>query len=171
MYSYMAEPKSHQELRHYATQIRCKFNLEKELFFPIVEFLEIMVNFSPNFCYDIFEDNEMAENIHADTDVVNHCIRIKRSVYEGACNGNGRDRMTIAHEIGHYLMISISGFKLQRSFGATLKPYEDPEWQAKCFAGELLVPAHLISGMDEHEIAIKCGVSLSAACVQKKHVQ
>jgi Zn-dependent peptidase ImmA (M78 family) len=31
-------------------------------------------------------------------------IILREDVYEGAHAGNGRDRMTVAHEIGHLLM-------------------------------------------------------------------
>jgi hypothetical protein len=49
-----------------------------------------------------------------------------------------------------------------------LKPYEDPEWQANAFGGELLAPSYLISGMSVDEVSRKCGVSTCAAQVQLK---
>ena len=107
----------------------------------------------------------------ADTDIRTGHIRIKESVYEGACNGEGRDRMTIAHEIGHYFTLCFCGFRLERNFsGGKIPAFRDPEWQAKCFAGELMVPAHRVKGMDAYEIADQCGVSYDAACVQYKHL-
>ena len=47
-----------------------------------------------------------------------------------------------------------------------VKTYSDPEWQAKCFAGELLVPAHLMKGCSAEEIVEECGVSYDAAKIQ-----
>jgi len=52
----------------------------------------------------------------------------------------------------------------------SIKPYEDPEWQADCFAGELLMPYHLIQEMSKEEIMQKCKVSFTAACNQSKYV-
>lgn len=50
-----------------------------------------------------------------------------------------------------------------------LKPYEDPEWQADAFAGELLAPSYLVKGLSEYEIQIKCGVSSAAARCQLRN--
>lgn len=164
MHDYIVEAKSRSDLRAYALQIRANLGMQDQLFFPVVSFLELMPELFPKFHYEIVDDCVFESNIHADTDILEHCIRIKNSVYEGACEGNGRDRMTIAHEIGHYLTLCICGFKLQRNFGnRKLKAYLDPEWQAKCFAGELLVPSHLVNGMDDISLVEKCGVSLEAA--------
>ena len=77
--------------------------------------------------------------------------------------------MTIAHEIGHFVTLCFCGFKLQRSFGNKADIYQDPEWQAKCFAGELMVPHHLTLNMSPKEISEKCGVSLYAAKYQYSH--
>jgi Zn-dependent peptidase ImmA (M78 family) len=126
-----------------------------------------MNEFFPKFHFEIVEDFELPRGVHADTDALNHIIRIKQSVYDGACNGNGRDRMTIAHEIGHYILLCVCGFKYQRNFtGSTIPRYQDPEWQAKCFAGELLIAAYLVKGMTPYEIMYACGVSMSAAETQ-----
>ncbi len=98
-------------------------------------------------------------------------VRSRQSVYEGACDGEGRDRMTIAHEIGHYFTICVCGFKSTRIFNEKRIPaFQDPEWQAKCFAGELMVATHLVKGMNEYEIAKRCGVSCDAAHMQYKHL-
>ena len=88
-------------------EIRRKLGLETALYFPVVQFLELMSEIFPRFHFEVVEDDELPQGVHADTDVENHIIRIKRFVYDGACNGNGRDRMTIAHEIGHYLLLCV----------------------------------------------------------------
>jgi len=148
-------------------EIRRKLGLVNVLYFPVVQFLELMSVIFPKFHFEVVEDYELPSGVHADTDVENHIIRIKRSVYDGACDGNGRDRMTIAHEIGHYLLLCVWGFKFQRNFaGHSIPTYQDPEWQAKCFAGELLIGSHLVNGMNPLEIADACGVSTPAAQTQ-----
>lgn len=172
MDSYKVEPKSRAEIRAYAHEFRKYLKLDKHLYFPIVELLDIMSDIFYGFSYEIVDDNELPLNVHADTDITKGHIRIKESVYDGACNGEGRDRMTIAHEIGHYFLIYYCGFRLERNFdGKELRSFEDLEWQAKCFAGELLIPAHLVGDLTPEEISEKCGVSFDAAKVQHKSMR
>ncbi len=167
MGGYIVEAKSRGELRDLANMLRNHLGLENTLWMPIVEILEILPEIFDDFSYEIVPDNELPENIHAETDVRTGHIRIKESIYERACDGEGRDRMTIAHEIGHYFTLCFCGFKLQRNFGQDNVPrFKDPEWQAKCFAGEFMVAKHLTHGMSPDEIAKSCGVSFEAADVQ-----
>ena len=171
MSEYVVEGKSREELRELACIFREIFGLKEILYFPVVEMLDILGEIFEDFTYEIVEDDTFPTNIHADTDVRTGTVRIKQSVYEGACSGEGRDRMTIAHEIGHYFMLCRCGFRLERNFtNKKVPPFCDPEWQAKCFAGELLVPAHLVWDMSAEEIVTECGVSYDAALVQYDHV-
>lgn len=169
---YEAEPQSREGIRELANILRKAFGCENDLYFPIVELLDILAEKDEGFSYEIVEDDAFPKNIHADTDITTGHIRIKQSVYDGACSGRGRDRMTIAHEIGHYFLLCICGFKLQRNYDekGKIQTCMDPEWQAKCFAGELLVPAHLVKDMSPREIAKKCGVSKDAAKYQYKKI-
>lgn len=171
MSNYMVEAKSRADLRKLARILRDHLHLSDVLYFPIVELLDVLTELFGDFNYEVVEDSAMPKKVHADTDIRTGHIRIKESVYEGACKGEGRDRMTIAHEIGHYFTLCFCGFRLERNFsGGKIPVFRDPEWQAKCFAGELMVPAHLVKGMNEYEIANQCGVSYDAACVQYKHL-
>lgn len=75
--------------------------------------------------------------------------------------------MTIAHEFAHFITLCVCGFRLARSFDDVPIPtYCDPEWQAKCLAGELMVDSDLVKGMSAIEISVACGVSLPAAKMQ-----
>lgn len=164
--TFKCEPLSRENLRNYAYQIRKELGLEKEYYFPIVEFLELMPEIFTNFTYEIVSDDELDYRKFAETDVENEKIFIKESVYDKACQGSGLDRFTIAHEIGHYLLLSVSGVKFART-SVKPKTYENPEWQAEAFAGELLIPHHLIKKSDTPETIVKkCGVSYSAAKTQ-----
>ena len=102
MTEYIVEPKSRQDLRNLTVILRKFLKLENEKYFPITELLDVLSEIFDNFSYEIVEDNELPFGTHADTNTLTGHIRIRESVYEGACNGNGRDRMTIAHELGHY---------------------------------------------------------------------
>ncbi len=163
---YASVPLTRRRLRIYARSIRRSLGLENELYFPIVDLLENLPNLFPDtgINYEIVEDDALPTNTHAQYDAKENVIRIKNSVYERACDGYGRDRMTIAHEIAHFLLLTYSGLTLSRDFGDTPVPvYQNPEWHAKCLAGELLIPKHLTALMHPYEVARRCGVSQVAA--------
>lgn len=167
---FACEPLSRRQIRDYTRHIREYLNLGSTLWFPILRFLEAMPSLirDDEFCFECVEEDALPLGVHAQYDMDANVIQIKESVYLGASNGNGRDRMTVAHECGHVLFLRHSKLKLTRSFDNNVPTYCDPEWQAKCFAGELLIPADLVSGMSASEIASKCGVSLQAAEYQLK---
>ena len=168
MIDYTVEPKSRNDLRELAEVFRKTLRLENSLYFPIVQMLDILPEVFSDFSYEIVPDYVLPKQCHAQTDIKTGHITIKESVYDGACSGNGRDRMTIAHEIGHYFMLCVQGFKLQRNFSNAVPSYKNPEWQAKCFAGELMIPKKLVKNMNPFMIAKVCGVSSEAAFYQSK---
>lgn len=164
---YVAEPKSRNDLRQMALGFRRSLKLDNTPFFPVERVLEIMSFIFPKFNWCIVDDDKMPAQEHANTDVIACTINIKQSVYDRACSGAGRDRMTIAHEIGHYLLLCEYGVRFCRNYdNDNSKLYCDPKWQAKCFAGELLMPAHLVKDLAAEEIANTCGVSIDAAKYQ-----
>ncbi len=170
MADYIVESKSRKDLRNLAETLRRFLKLENEPRVPIVELLDVFTQVFEDFNYEIVPDYALPSGVHAETDIRTGHITIKESVYEGACDGEGRDRMTIAHEIGHYFTLSFCGFSLQRNYShQKVKPYNDPEWQAKCFAGEFMVPHHLTNDMSPDEIVEACGVSYDAASYQYNH--
>ena len=112
----MVEAKSRKDIRSLVRNFRRYFNLDDCLYFPITALLDILTEVFPGYNYEIVYDNELSADTHADTDITTGNIRIKQIVYDRACAGEGRDRMTIAHEIGHYFMLKFCGFKLERNF-------------------------------------------------------
>ena len=107
-------------------------------------------------------------NNHGLTDPRTGKIFIREDVYEGACHGIGRDRMTLAHELGHFLLHDGIALGLARVGNDEHVPtYCDPEWQASAFAAEFLMDHDIIRLMTPEEVAEKCGVSLQAARFQK----
>lgn len=161
---YQAEPLKRIQLRTVAKQIRTLIGLEKTINFPVMVFLElIMPLLYKDFHYEILPKSAFPLKKHADTDIVHHVIRIREDVYYRAVDGFGRDRMTVAHEIAHYILLVVCGVQFARTFGPSTVRYEDPEWQAKALAGELLCPYHLIGNMKPTQIIRKCGVSEAAA--------
>lgn len=160
------EPKSRLELRALAHSIRSFLNIEPDDYFPAVEVLEVLQFFVPDAYFEIVPVSDLPQNTHAYTNISKKSIVIREDVYDGACKGNGRDRMTIVHEFAHFFMLCFFGFKLTRSFGQSIKAYCDPEWQAKCLAGELMMDSRAIAGMDASTVVEKYGVSEDAAIMQ-----
>lgn len=111
--------------------------------FPIVRLLE---NLAAN---DIVELEYHSEADMGDalgrTYPDQNLILIREDVYletgDPDMDKRGRARFTFAHEFGHFLIHR--GVSFARSFARGTVQHqedEDSEWQANCFAGELLVP-------------------------------
>ncbi|MCQ2381321.1 MAG: ImmA/IrrE family metallo-endopeptidase [Acidaminococcaceae bacterium] len=168
---YCADGMSRKKLRECAKSIRKFLGLEKQIYFPVVELLDILaVKLGNEFKYEIIEDDELPPEQHACTDVINGIVKIKESVYLGANNGNGRDRMTITHELAHFFLIAGFGVNLYQIMGnRQIPPYKSPEWQAKCLAAELMISKDLVGDLSVFDIEIQCGVSHQAAEIQYDH--
>jgi hypothetical protein len=158
-------PISRSKIRSIAHALRSHLQWE-EPSFPIVEVMEhILPDLLSGYELQICDADELGVN-HGLTSPDENIVRIREDVYNRACEGAGRDRMTMAHELGHLI--------LHRDIGmARLPPdsvipvYMDSEWQANCFGGELLICAtHIHICGDVTEIANCFGVSTQAASTQ-----
>lgn len=163
-----AKPLSRWDIRADARMIRKIEGSEFALYFDILHFMEVTLpDIVPDFVFCIGDLDEMG-NAQGLTYPNSGIVKIRQDVYEGAVRGNGRDRLTIAHELFHLLKHEDHNITFARvDKRDSIKAYEDPEWQADAFGGELLVPKHLIQGLSVKEISEKCGVSLAAAKYQK----
>lgn len=172
MNCYKATGISRNDIRRYIRKIKKMVGLEDTLYFPILPFLEnILPVLIPDFQLEIVPITEMG-NKHGETYPSKNLIRIREDVYLRAATGEGRDRLTIAHEIGHLLLHEDTAIALCRlEPNQKLEPYEDPEWQADAFGGELLASSYLIQNMNEQQVQEKCGVSASAARCQLRALQ
>lgn len=160
MYCYKAVPVSRKDIRNFVKRLREMVGLEDELYFPIVPFLESVLPFLvPDFQLEIVPIEDMGGNMHGETFPGENRNCIREDVYCRAVAGEGRDRLTIAHEIGHLLLHAKKSIALCcLAPDEKLKAYEDPEWQANAFGGELLASSYLIRGMSPWEVSEKCGV-------------
>lgn len=156
-----APPLSRDDLKRITSKIRNTFQINSH-YFPVDVALEFVHLLADGYRYEVVTIEDMGDN-HGLTHYNDRLIQIREDVYDGACNGVGRDRMTIAHEIGHAILHTDS-LRSARDFGA-IKRFEDPEWQAMAFAGHLLIPDTAIQIHDEAELTRICGVSNDAARV------
>lgn len=161
----MMPPLSLVQIREKASAFRKIFGLTENGYVDIVKVLENLQEYGVEI--EIAPVHEMA-NKHGQTYPAKPKIVIREDIYERACEGHGRDRLTIAHEIGHLFLHGTDKISLAR----VEKEYEvpiwcDPEWQANAFAGELLAPFRFIKRLSISDIQVKYGVSATAAKVQK----
>lgn len=157
-------PLSRKDIRDIARKVRVYFDKEKELYFPIVESMEALAYFIEDFKLEVVPKREMKE-FHGLT-LPDGTIKIREDVYERAANGCGMDRDTMAHELGHWILHRGNRAHAKTSTDK-IPAYMTPEWQAKAFSGELLVPSYLIvHGMSACDIANTCGVSITSAKYQ-----
>ncbi len=157
-------PLSRKGIRDIANKIRKDFYLSADKSIDVVKFFEFSAPFL-GFDFEIVEDNEMKNN-YAETDLNNNIIRIRESVFLGAGDGNPRDRFTIIHEIGHFILHK-NRVLLCRS-DEKIRAFENPEWQANTFAAEFLVPYEKAVALSEMEIVEIFKVSKKVAEIQKK---
>ena len=96
-------------------------------------------------------------------------IALRTDVYRGALDGNGRHRFTAAHELGHYVMHKDEGLSFPRKTGPDAKVYVDSEWQADCYARELLADLRFCGRFDApFTVATHFQVSQQVAEIQWK---
>ncbi len=166
MTKYMCEPKKREEIKAVAKWFRKRYGIENCIYFPVLQIMDVFC-LDNKVSFDIVDDDELDANTLAETDIFNNVIRIKESVYQNACADDGLARMTIVHEMGHYVLLKIFGVVFARNTKCVkVCTYMDPEWQAKCFAGEAMIDDELTSNMTVSEIKEQCGVSYPAARYQ-----
>lgn len=168
----IAPPKNRNSIRKDVSQIRRKFHIEHSDYFKIVHFLELVLReIDPIFLLDVVADRELPGR-YAETIPAEHCIRVKESVYDAACAGNGWARMILAHEMGHFIYHNAGSVSYAcLAPNERLKPEVDVEWQANVFAAELLAPTDQIKNYSVREIQERFGVSKSAAENQLRHAR
>ncbi|MDR0919008.1 MAG: ImmA/IrrE family metallo-endopeptidase [Oscillospiraceae bacterium] len=166
---YISEPLSRKTLSAMALAFRKLLGLNEQQPFPCIPLLEkILPLLDSDYNFEVVSKEEFGELKEADTDALNHQIRIREDVYIGAVKDSGRDRFTITHEIAHYILFYFYGIKFNLCTEETIIPkFRDIEWQAYALAGELLVPAQAIKGLHISEVINRYKVSNSCANVAK----
>ena len=166
----LAHPISRRDIRALTNRIRNLLGLSDDFYFPIVPFIEqVMPMIFDGFCYEIVDTPEMPGR-YAEAFPQLNLMRIREDVYINATNDIGRDRFTLAHEVGHFILHGEGRVALARIIDENIPAYRKPEWQANAFAAELMIQVHLIYGKSEASIAELCKVSLQAAKIQKSIV-
>lgn len=155
---------SRKKIRELAEYVREISGYTKKPYFPVVEFIEFVLGDpdNPDFNYEIVEASQM-KDMYGNTNTGTNVMKIREDVYARARNGVPRDRFTLCHELGHYLLHQPEFISYPRG---EVPRYCNPEWQANTFAGELMAPYSLVKNMSVDEIMSECGMSRQAATIQ-----
>lgn len=170
---FKASPLSRRDIRNFAADLRRRLQLDPakqvDILWLLEDIMPLILN-DADFHLEIVPCDDMGD-VHALTAVDRHTIYVREDIYERAARGYGRDRFTITHELGHYLLHDGIAIGLARKGQSENVPrYCDPEWQADCFSGEFLMPAEHIQHMTVESIARTYGVSTQAATFQLRRV-
>lgn len=174
MQNVAVSPLSRKAIRAYAWYLRVQFGMDTSRYIPLDALLEVLScpigsRDEPLVNLEIVDDDELPGK-YAVYYPQRNLLKIRESVYLGACDGNGRDRFTIAHELGHLFLHRYAEVTLSRSDSemGKIPPYCDPEWQANTFASEFLIPYDMVQGMTAQEVSKACGTSLEASQIALK---
>jgi Zn-dependent peptidase ImmA (M78 family) len=144
-----------------ANNIRSVFQLDGP-YVPVDNIYEILPELLPGFNFEIIPKEKMGGD-EGKTYPGKKLIWIREDVYEGACTGSGRDRFTMAHELGH-LFLHADVQLSRENTTAPAKIYMDSEWQADTFAsGFLIDDKYLTTCRSLQDVSSMFGVTRSAA--------
>ncbi len=166
---FIVSPRSKQTIRTIAHSILDSLRLNGRAV-PILKVLEFAIG-DDEYSFEVLDKADMIARFGEDAEgITSHkenMIGLRTDVYMGASNGNGRDRFTAAHELGHYIMHANEGLALPRRCETSTKTFCDSEWQANQFAREFLVDIRQLHHFQSAaEIAHHFGVSQQVASIQ-----
>lgn len=170
---FVVQPRSREVIRRLAENVRQTLSLEARQV-PIVDVLEkVWPKLYADFDFQVYEQADMEAEFgpgtYGVTLQIGDTIILREDVYARARGGVARDRFTVAHELGHYLMHRGEGLAMLQRSGVEVPYYRDSEWQANTFAAELLVDTKnlLTLGLDNlKDIRHAFGVSFRTANIQ-----
>lgn len=160
-------PRKRRDIYDIAEQVREYFRpaIGPGALVPIDRILELMPLAVPGFRLEVCERSELGDD-HGRTFPEQQLIMLREDVYVGMCNGQGRDRFTAAHELGHLFLHRSVGFARQELRpGAPL--YLDSEWQANTFGSAFLIDERVLPRCQSiQDVMETFGVSEHAARVR-----
>lgn len=160
----MVPPLSTQKIHEIAGEVRSVFTdpQEAQPYVPIDRVYEVLPELMEGFVFEVASQEDLGED-HGRTYPDKRLVQIREDIYDGACQGNGRDRFTMAHELGHLFLHRNVQFARSKP-GVEFPVYRNSEWQADTFASGFLIDASLLRLCSStKEVANLFGVSMSAA--------
>jgi hypothetical protein len=168
---FRAQPLSKAAIGGVADQVRGFLGLADVRYFPVPEVLELLLpKVLDNYVFRVAELEELGD-MHGMTKPDEREITLRTDVYDRMLGGAGRDRLTGCHEIGH-LVLHPTTSMARRIGDSPIKTYEDPEWQANCFAGSLLMPQRFFREAGSVAVAVEMfGVTAEAARTRMRQLK
>lgn len=162
-YDFVVPPMSWDHIAEITDSIRTQFNLADEPHFPVMDFIELVLDRKMGVVTFVVADRAEMLSAEGYTDPNGKFIILRDDVYLGAVTGDGRSRFTAAHELGHLALhtnIPLARAKPEE----TIPKYRLSEPQANQFAAELLMPRKFMMVSDRVEtVMARHGVSQEAA--------
>jgi hypothetical protein len=166
-----AAPISRRELEDIGWKVREVLGFTEHRWLPVAHVIEHMLPqiYGEDFAFRVGLMSEMGSN-HGYADPDQRELVLREDVYDGLVEGRGRDRMTGVHETSH--LILHPGNRLFRTMREERPPaFRDPEWQAKCLAGTIMMPVRMLDRCNSRlQIAREFGVSDDAAATRLKQI-
>jgi Zn-dependent peptidase ImmA (M78 family) len=136
---FTVSPRSKRQIYDVAATVRERFRplMGDNSWVPIERIYETLHLLIPGFHFEVCDREELGDD-HGQTFPEDLLIKIREDVYTGMCNGNGRDRFTAAHELGHLFLHKSAGFA-RRSLEPGAPLYVNSEWQADNFSSAFLI--------------------------------
>ena len=158
-------PRGVKAIRAIARNLRISYGISMDEAFPIYDYLESLCDEGLLTIEIVENDSDLLDKgVVAIYNASDNFIYIKEQVLEDLDNNIYRSNFTLAHELFHYLQNQVFDFTFEEV--NERKAFEDPEWQANEFAGELLVPTDSLD-LSEDEIVSRYKVSLECALTRK----
>ena len=167
-----ATPVSLADLEAFGWRIREFSGCTEDRWFPVSHFIEpgLQKLIGDNYSFEVHEIEDLGDR-HGFAVPDDKLIALRLDVYHGVQENRGRDRMTAMHEVAH-LFLHTKTTLSRRMSHAPPPPYRDPEWQAKCLAGIILVPARMVpQDFDALRVTREFGISMDAAEIRLKQIR
>lgn len=157
-------PQSTKDIYIIAEVIRSVFSemMALPLYVPIDRIYEVLPELIEGFSFEVVTKADIGDD-HGLTYPGKQIILIREDIYDGACRGNGRDRFTMAHELGHLFLHREVRFA-RSPHNTTVPIYMNSEWQADTFASGFLVDKEALGRCKSvEEVTDTFGISIAAA--------
>lgn len=166
-----AAPISRAEIEDIGWRVRSLLGYTEDRWLPVAHIIEHTLPglYGDEYAFRVAEIEEMGGN-HGYADPDSCELVLREDVYKRMVDGHGRDRMTALHEWSHLILHPRR--RLYRRMRADPPPaFRDPEWQAKCLAGTIMMPVGLLDGCHSiGQIMEDFGVSEDAAGYRLKQL-